>query len=87
MLGLKLNHTCKGGHWGGLFGNMTCEARVSLTDTRNANNSLCLYNPTERLVSHSQGSVEGPQRVVKNQNLLSHPDDLKVGAYVTRMTQ
>ena len=32
------------------------------------------------------GSAEGPPRGVENRNLLSHPDDLKMEAYVTRMT-
>ena len=32
------------------------------------------------------GSAEGPPRVVENRNLLSHPDDLRVEAYVIRMT-
>ena len=32
------------------------------------------------------GSAEGPPRVVKNRNFLSHPDDLGMEAYVTRVT-
>ena len=32
------------------------------------------------------GSAEGPPRVVENRNLLSHPDDLGMEAYVIRMT-
>ena len=32
------------------------------------------------------GSAEGPPRGVENRNLLSHPDDLRMEAYVIRMT-
>ena len=32
------------------------------------------------------GSVEGPPRGVENRNLLSHPDDLRMEAYVIRIT-
>ena len=32
------------------------------------------------------GSAEGPLRGVENRNLLSHPDDLRMEAYVIRMT-
>ena len=32
------------------------------------------------------GSAEGPPHVVENRNLLSYPDDLRMEAYVTRMT-
>ena len=32
------------------------------------------------------GSAEGPPRGVENRNLLSHPDDIRMEAYVTRMT-
>ena len=32
------------------------------------------------------GRAEGPLRVVENRNLLSHPDDLRVEAYVIRTT-
>ena len=32
------------------------------------------------------GSAEGPPRGVENQNLLSHPDDLRKEAYLIRMT-
>ena len=32
------------------------------------------------------GSAEGPPRGVENRNLLSHPDDLSMEAYVIRMT-
>ena len=32
------------------------------------------------------GSAEGPPRVVENRNLLSHPDDLRMEAYLIRMT-
>ena len=32
------------------------------------------------------GSAEGAPRVVENQNLLCHPDDLREEAYVIRMT-
>ena len=41
-------------------------------------------SPDDGVVDY--GSVEGPSRVVKNRNLLFHPDDLRMGAYVTRMT-
>ena len=34
----------------------------------------------------SYGSAEGPPLGVENQNLLSHPDDLRMEAYVIRMT-
>ena len=32
------------------------------------------------------GSAEGPPRGVENRNVLSHPDDLRMEAYVIRMT-
>ena len=32
------------------------------------------------------GSAEGPPRGVENRNLLSHPDDLRMEAYVIQMT-
>ena len=32
------------------------------------------------------GSAEGPPRGVENRNLLSHPDDLRLEAYLIRMT-
>ena len=32
------------------------------------------------------GSAEGPPRGVENRNVLSHPDDLKLEAYLIRMT-
>ena len=32
------------------------------------------------------GSADGPPHVVENRNLLSHPDDLRKEAYLTRMT-
>ena len=32
------------------------------------------------------GNAEGPPRGVENRNLLSHPDDLRMEAYVIRMT-
>ena len=35
---------------------------------------------------HMYGSAEGPPRGVKNRNLVSHPDDLRMEAYVIRMT-
>ena len=38
-----------------------------------------------RLKRH-YGSAEGPPRGVENRNLLSHPDDLRMEAYVIRMT-
>ena len=31
-------------------------------------------------------SAEGPPRGVENRNLLSHPDDLRLEAYLIRMT-
>ena len=34
----------------------------------------------------TDGSAEGPPRVVENRNLLSHPDDLRKEAYLIRMT-
>ena len=43
---------------------------------------------TVRRVWHVRkyGSAEGPPRGVENRNLLSHPDDLRMEAYVIRMT-
>ena len=41
---------------------------------------------SERYV-RKYGSAEGPPRDVENRNLLSHPDELRVEAYVIRMTQ
>ena len=32
------------------------------------------------------GSAEGPPRGVENRNVLSHPDDLRLEAYLIRMT-
>ena len=39
-----------------------------------------------RVQAGTYGSAEGPPRVVENKNLLSHPDDLRMEAYVIRMT-
>ena len=48
--------------------------------------SMVCNNPTE-LHAHSRayGSAEEPPRVVKNRSLLSHPDDLRMEAYVIRI--
>ena len=42
------------------------------------------YMPGHKYVK-VYGSAEGHPRVVKNRNSLSHPDDLKMEAYVIRM--
>ena len=45
------------------------------------------YRPTRKLLlTANYGSAEGPPRGVENRNLLSHPDDLRMEAYVIRMT-
>ena len=44
-------------------------------------NSIILVSPVRKY-----GSAEGPPRGVENRNLLSHPDDLRMEAYVIRMT-
>ena len=38
------------------------------------------------LLTEKYGSAEGPPRGVENRNLLCHPDDLRMEAYVIRMT-
>ena len=40
--------------------------------------------PNYSIVKYESG--EGPPRFVKNRNLLSHPDDLRMEAYVIRVT-
>ena len=41
---------------------------------------------TQYLLLDPYGSAEGPQRVVENRNLLSHPDDLRMEECVIQMT-
>ena len=45
---------------------------------------FCLHKAV--WMSNVYGSAEGPPRGVENRNLLSHPDDLRMEAYVIRMT-
>ena len=75
-------------------------AVISLMSVIGHRTSLWLYDsldsvmeavtksPYSRLVAYSldYGSAEGPPRGVENRNLLSHPDDLSMEAYVIRMT-
>ena len=42
--------------------------------------------PVALLRFENYGSAERPPRGVENRNLLSHPDDLRMEAYVIRMT-
>ena len=55
----------------------------------NVNSWIGLINVLKYFDNHQiiyYGSAEGPPRGVENRNLLSHPDDLRMEAYVIRMT-
>ena len=44
------------------------------------------HRNAHRFTPVKYGSAEEPPRGVENRNLLSHPDDLRMEAYVIRMT-
>ena len=47
--------------------------------------ALCIHWKPTVVTEHTYGSAEGLLRIMKNWNLLSNPDDLRVWAYAIRM--